>query len=123
MAFINKVGSKISELGHGVVKQTKDFTGVARLNSAISAGERKIAKLYATIGENYYNAHKDDEQNEQSELIAQVNDLFSEIEATRKQIDKIKGIGKCPVCGAEVGKGYAFCSSCGHKLEEDERPQ
>lgn len=117
MAFLNNLGKKITDAGQGVAQQTKNFTDVARLNSTISDKEKSISQLYAAIGKNYYDQHKNDEENPEKEKLEQITALLAEIDHCRAQIQEIKGVAVCPSCGAEVAQGAAFCSACGANLK------
>ena len=113
MAFFEQLGKKIADAGQGVAQQTKNFTDVAKLNSTISEKEKKINQLYTAIGQAIYAAHKDDADFEAAQSIGEINTLLDEIAQCREKINEIKGITKCPGCGADVPRGSAFCSSCG----------
>ena len=52
---------------------------------------------------------------DQIDLIAQAQ---GRIEALRRELDEVKGLGKCPYCGAAVEAGKAFCGNCGAKLTQ-----
>lgn len=117
MAFFEQFGKKITDAGQGVAKQTKNLADVARLNSAIAEEEKKISKMYANLGELYYNAHCKDAQAEGMELIEQINDLFAQIDRQREEIKQIKGVTKCPNCGADIPAEAAFCNACGAKVQ------
>lgn len=120
MAFFDELGKRLTNAGQGVAQQTKNFTDVARLNSAISDKEKKIAQLYASIGQSYFQRHKDDAGAEEAQQIAQINALFQEIAQCREEIKQIKGVVKCPSCGAEVALHSAFCNSCGARVPQAE---
>lgn len=113
MAFFEQFGKKLTDAGQGVAKQTKNFADITRLNSAISEEEKKISQLYAALGQNYYNAHSGDEQAECSDIIGEINVLFAGIASKREEIKQIKGVTKCPGCGADVPADAVFCGVCG----------
>ena len=116
MAFFEQIGKKISNAGQSVAQQTKNFADVSQLNSAISEKEKKISRLFLNLGEMYYEIHKDDLESDHYEVIAEISRLYSEIEQDQEKIKKIKGVVKCPQCGADVLIDAAFCSSCGAKI-------
>lgn len=97
MSIFEKIGEKLSGAGQGVAQQVKNFADVARLNSIISEKEKQIAQLYIEIGQAYYEHHKIDPQGEEIERI-------------------LKGVTKCPNCGADVSLDAAFCNACGTKI-------
>lgn len=122
MAFFEQIGKRLADAGQGVAQQTKNFTDVTRLNSTISEKEKKISQLYASIGQAYYERHKNDAAAEEAQQIQAVNTLFAEIAQCREEIKQIKGVVKCPSCGADVALNSAFCNSCGAKIPQASEP-
>lgn len=118
MAFFEQIGKKISDASQGVATQTKNFAETTRLSGAISDNEKKIGRLYADLGKAYYDAHAHDAEAEQRQIIEEINALFADIEAKKEEIKQIKGVTKCPNCGADIPLNAVFCSSCGHKADE-----
>jgi len=123
MAFFEQLGKKLSDAGQGAAQQAKIFSEVTKLNSSISEKERKINQLYVAIGQAYYAQHKDDTSAEEFEKIEEITNLNAEIAKCREDINRVKGIAKCPNCGAEVALGSAFCNSCGTKMPQPEPAQ
>lgn len=115
-------GKKISNMGQAAAKQTKNISDIARLSTANTECAKKIGQLYQAIGEAYYKNHKDDENAEMADQIAQINALVAEIKKARDEIDRIKGIVKCTNCGKELSAEDSFCTACGTKLEKPEVP-
>ena len=121
MAFWEQMSKKITDASQGAAQQAKNFSEVTKLNGTISEKEKKITQLFHAIGEAYYAQHKDDPAAEQPEKIEEVKALAAEIERCRNEINRIKGIVKCPNCGAEVSAGSAFCNSCGTKMPQEQK--
>lgn len=120
MAFWEQIGKKITDAGQGVAQQTKNLADIAKLNSAIYEKEKRIASLYSEIGKAYYENHKDDAAAEEASSISELNKLFAEVKQHKSEIGRIKGVEKCPHCGAEVAHGSAFCNSCGKAFSQSE---
>lgn len=120
MAFFEQLGKRLTDAGQSVAQQTKNLADVTQLNSAISDKERKISQLCLSIGQQYYESHKDDLTAEYRELLDEINDLYAEIAEKREKIKQIKGVVKCPNCGADVPLNAAFCNACGAKIERDD---
>lgn len=120
MAFFEELGKKITDAGQGVAQSTKNFTEVNRLNSTIAEKEKQVTTLYTALGAAYYKAHATDPQAEEQETVAQIAALLTEIAAHQEEVKRIKGIGKCPSCGADVQAGAAFCQNCGAALPRPE---
>ena len=57
--------------------------------------------------------HAHDHEEEFAGMIASLADAEEKVKRYREQIQDIKGVVRCPQCGAEVQSGSAFCSSCG----------
>ena len=119
MDFFEQLGKKLTDTGQNVARQTKNLADVTQLNNAISEREKKVSQLLLSIGQAYYERHKNDSAAEELSLIEEVNSLQAEIAQNREKIKQIKGIVKCPNCGADVPFNAAFCSNCGAKAVHD----
>ena len=86
MAFFDELGKKISQTSQGVVQKTKDTAEVIKLNGMISDEEKRI------------------------------NNLYTQIEDLKQQIQHIKGVKVCNNCGAEIPENSMFCIGCGAKI-------
>lgn len=120
MAFFEQIGKRLTDAGQNVAQQTKDFADVTKLNNAISEKEKKISQIFLLIGQSYYERHKNDSNAEELDKISEVNSLYSDIFKNREQIKQIKGIAKCPKCGADLPLNAAFCNICGAKIQEED---
>lgn len=116
MAFFDEIGRKVSAGGQQAVKQGKALAEIARLNAQISDLEKSISQRYLELGKMYYEAHKEDDNAEQKELIETINGAFATVRQCKEQIIRLKGTAQCPKCGAEIVGGAAFCSVCGEKI-------
>lgn len=120
MALFDQIGKKITDAGHGVVKQTRNLTDTTRLNVKISENKKKMSHLLFEMGNDYYKKHRNDRNCEEQEYIDQINVLFREILKYQKEIEEINTSETCKVCGSRIAEGAAFCMSCGTKVGEDE---
>ena len=118
MAFFEQLGKRITDTGQGVVQQTKNFADVTRLNSEISDRERRITQLYQAIGQAYYQQHSSAPAPEYQQEVGEISALLAEIAQRREEIKQIRGIVKCPSCGADVPLQAAFCNACGTKMAQ-----
>lgn len=116
MSLFDEIGKKITNAGQETATKAKKFTEISKLNSLIGDKEKEISNLFVELGHFYYERSKNEESPE--ETVKQINRIYEEIETYKKQIGEIKGIGRCPQCGAEVTNGAAFCNSCGAKLND-----
>ena len=119
MALFEQLGKRITDAGHGVVKQTRDLTDTTRLNAKISENKKKMSQLLFEMGNDYYKKHRQDQHCEEQEYIDQLNVLFNEILKYQREIEEIKTSETCKVCGSRIAEGAAFCMSCGTKIGTD----
>lgn len=118
MSLFEGLSKVISETSATAVSKTKELARIAQLNGAISDEEKIIAAAHTEIGRRYMEnlaGERPDLFGDQIDLIAQAQ---GRIEALRRELDEVKGLGKCPYCGAAVEAGKAFCGNCGAKLTQ-----
>ena len=116
MSFFDNIGSKASAAGQAAAEKARNFAEVNRLSGVISDHEKRISRLYFEIGQSYYERHKDDPEAEELERIAAITDTNEKIAVCRNQIKTLKGVEKCPNCGADVQNGSQFCNICGTRM-------
>ena len=119
MAFFEQFGKRISDMGEGVAQQTKKLADIARLNTSISDKEKKAVQLYTAIGQAYYERHREDADAEELDKIQELNRLHQEIKNQQEEIKQLKGVAKCPNCGADVSAHALFCNACGTKMPQE----
>lgn len=120
MAIFDNISKKISTTTQNVVRGTKDFTDIARLNSLISDEQMQIENLYAQIGKLYCESAKDDANSALGKLRLAVAASNDRIAKHNEEIREIKGSRRCPKCCADVPLSSAFCGVCGSKMEVDQ---
>lgn len=113
MAFFEQIGKKISDAGQGVAQSSKNAMDISRLNSLISDKRKQIGQLYSALGESFFAAHREDPSPEFPQIVNAINSLFADIDKAENDIKQIRGVVKCPTCGADIMIGSAFCSACG----------
>ncbi len=118
MAFFDEIGKKISQTGQDMVQKTKDTAETMRLNSAISDEEKRIQGLYLEIGKRYFELHADDYDPQLEEPMLCVKEANTKIAAYTEQLNRIKGLVRCPNCNSDMPIGTPFCAHCGAKLPE-----
>ena len=119
MAFFDKLSETLTNASKDVSQKAKDLSGVAKLTMDIHTKEDQVQKMYAQIGELYFEEHKNDET-AAYEQMAQIKETLSVIEDMKKELSELKGVKICPRCGKEISKEDTYCKSCGAKLEDDE---
>ena len=118
MAIIDDINRTLSNLGRNAFKKAKNVSDSARLSGIIREEEEKQKALFVRIGEYVY-------ENELGALNEPIKEWCDEISASRvriiqtnEQLAALKGMIKCPQCGASVPASSVFCSACGYKFEE-----
>lgn len=122
MAFLDDLGKKISQTGQDVVQKTKDTADVLKFSAAISDEEKLVNDLFRQLGKAYFENNADAPDPAFEKIVEAIKASNKKIEDYKNQINILKGISICTVCGAEVHAGVAFCSSCGSKVEMKQRP-
>lgn len=117
MALFDNIGKKITATTQNVVRGTKDFTDIARLNSLISDEQKQIENLYAQIGKLYYDSAEHDADSALGKLCLTITASNERIAKHNEEIREIKGSRRCPKCGADVPLSSAFCGVCGSNIE------
>lgn len=119
MDLFEQIGKRLTDVGQNVAQQTKNLADVTQLNSAISDKEKKISQLYLSVGQQYYEGYKEGRFSEYQDIVEEIDALYAEIAQNRERIKQIKGVVKCPKCGADVPLNAAFCNACGTKMERE----
>lgn len=118
MDFFDKLGDSIVTAGKTVSDKAKEVSDTAKLNLDIKNKEMQLKDVYTTLGKAYYEAHKDDEENEHLADIRKIDSFERDIKALKSQVQSIQGKKVCPSCGAEVAAESNFCKNCGAKISE-----
>lgn len=120
MAFFDDLGKLISEKGHHVVNKTKELTEITKLSARISDLQRKNDNIYRIIGKMYVDNFGSNPEHMFKDAIHSIMENQKKIVTCREEIKILKGIRKCPSCGADVHAGSQFCSKCGARVEDDD---
>lgn len=116
MAFLDNFGKKVSQAGQSAIQKTKTMADIARVSSMISDEEKRIEDAYLEIGKVYVEQHTEDCEDIFKETITHIHECEKKIAEYKQQLQDIKGVIRCPECGAEVPKGSIFCAACGFKM-------
>ena len=124
MGFMDSVTS----FTKGVGAKAKGNYDVVSLNAQISSIQREITGLYTSIGERYYETHKDSPEECFSGMIKEVNDRVARINSIQREIESTKeamasvsftaaqpSVRYCVKCGTPLELGSVFCVKCGAK--------
>lgn len=113
MSFFDELGKKITDASRNAVEKTKDLAEITRLNSVIKENEAEVDAIYAELGELYYKSHCNDKAPEFADEIQKISALIAETDECRENILDLKGLAKCPYCGAEFSSDETECPECG----------
>lgn len=83
MAFLDKLGKKISEVADTASDKAKDFAETTKLNQAISAEEKQINQFFLDLGKFVF-------ENERYNPDSPVKDMCDKIIASQKNIDELR---------------------------------
>lgn len=118
MAFFEQLGKTINDASDSLKRKTQNFTEVNSLEKQVHSNQSVIQNMYAEIGRAYYEAHKEDAQNDYAEQCRMITDAFNQIAQLQDQIRIKKGIQLCPNCGAQLAPGSVFCAGCGAQVTQ-----
>lgn len=90
MAFLDKLGKKISEVADTASDKAKDFAETTKLNQAISAEEKQITQYFLDLGKFIFENEKDNPESPVAEMCSKILDSQSEIEELKRKITEIK---------------------------------
>lgn len=117
MGFFDNIGKTISDASQGAIQKGKEIADIAKYNSLISEEEKKTAGIYEQLGRKYVEVKGDSAEDIFKEYIDAIKTSGEKISEYQKKIVDVKGISKCPSCGAEVPNGSLFCAVCGAKIK------
>lgn len=116
MAFIDKLGEKITSGANAVSNSTKRMTETAKINSEISSNKGEIDKRMKKIGlcvKARLMSQINDPEIEQ--LAREIDEFINRNEQLANELKALKGIRHCEGCGAEISYDCVYCPSCGAK--------
>lgn len=120
MDFFNKLAETITDTSKVVAQKAKDVAEISRITGQISAEESRINAAYLSIGKRFYEENAGEVMEAYIQDFSVINESKAKIQSLKEQLKQLKGVSKCPQCGAEVPANSAFCSFCGAKLMVEE---
>lgn len=118
MAFFDKVGEALTNVGKGASQKARDLTDLAKLNMELKSKQDFIERQYTEIGKKVYETQKNDESSPFEQVFA-IKQTEEEIDTLRHEIAQAKGCSVCPHCGADVEKDVVYCPKCGKKIAKE----
>ncbi|MBO4884426.1 MAG: zinc-ribbon domain-containing protein [Clostridia bacterium] len=121
MAFFDDIGKSINSMTQSARKTAE----VAKIQHQITQKQAEFDSLYHQIGQLYYSCHQRGLQPDESiaALCNRVTATAQEIDKLNAEIDRIRNVRRCPVCGNAMELDSRFCSKCGAKLENEPAEQ
>lgn len=116
MGFLDKAMEAANAFSKEISSRARVVSSISKLQSQVASEEQKIKNTYSQIGMLYYEANKGKADAEFAEQCSQITTSGELIDSLKKEIEKLKGLQRCPNCGAVVSINSAFCSSCGTRL-------
>lgn len=121
MSFWDDLQKTLSEATDFTVQKTTELSDLAKLKYKIHTAEKKLERIYAELGKNYFDTRKNgaDHESEFNTLVMQADKLICDIANMKAESSKLKKTSVCPECSAEISKECTFCPVCGEKLCDD----
>ena len=69
----------------------------------------------------YVGIHSNDAEEAFADMVKNAVELAKQNDELRIKIQDVKGMQRCPRCGAEISKEFAFCNFCGAAIPVNER--
>ena len=122
MAFefdLNKVKESLVNAGKEVESMAKDASAIAKIKIDIHNKEVFLEKQFALLGKAFYEAHKDEDIEEQV-YFTSIKEAEVELAQLNADLMAAQGSVECPSCGSKQPQEKPFCADCGASLKENE---
>lgn len=117
MAFdFEKIKDSLIVAGKEVESKAKEVSAIAKIKVDIRDKEIFLEKQYALLGKAFYNAHKDEDV-EENVYFPSIVEAEEEIVRLKNELLAAQGAFVCPSCGSKQPAGNGFCSDCGTALK------
>lgn len=123
MTFIDELDRKITSLGNGVLKKSKEVSDTAKISSEIKHLESRKKECFEYLGEKFFFDYSEIAKDTETQIFDEVEEIIAQLEHRKKQMQQIKGIKICKTCNAEITANSAFCQNCGTAVESYESVQ
>ncbi len=121
MAFefdLNKVKESLVSAGKEVESMAKDASTIAKIKIDIHNKEVFLEKQYALLGKAFYEAHKDEDIEEQV-YFTSIKEAEVELAQLNADLMAAQGAVECPSCGSKQPQDKTYCADCGAALKEN----
>ncbi len=118
MTVMEEVVCKARELVDTVGQKTGEFVNLGKLKLESTQIERDLEAQFCEIGKVVYNTRQNGESVEEAlaVLFEQVQTLEEKASQVRQQMEELRRVKKCDVCGNSNPRDAFFCQKCGKKL-------
>ncbi len=116
---LNDFGDNMIQFGRTAAVQTKQFADTARLGAKATDKKRILNQLYAELGEAVFAKLRAVPDNEYQDLIDKIKKTQLEIKDLEDQAAAVKGVKRCPECGAQNPLDADYCCKCGRSLQDE----
>lgn len=116
MSILDDMEQKVTNFINAGTDKARDVSETMRITNEIREEEKKQEQLYKNLGYFYYKSCFENAEGEAKKLCLEIRESQNKIAMNREQLKIIKGIVKCPNCGAEVSNQSMFCNVCGGQL-------
>lgn len=99
-------------------EKANDVYDITKLNAVKSRIGCDIDKGYKALGNKYYSLAKGSQLDtaDFSKELSSLDELHAQYDTIVKQIEDLKNLKRCPVCGKAQSSDKPFCADCGSKL-------
>lgn len=99
-------------------EKANDVYDITKLNAVKTRISSDIDKAYKALGNKYYILSKGEklEGSDFSSELSTLDELHTQYDTIVNQIDDLKKMKRCPVCGKAQSGEKPFCADCGSKL-------
>lgn len=122
MSIFNQLGIAVTSAAQEATDQARNHSEITRLNSMISDLEKHACDCFCKLGKACYEENKDNKTAKNQNIMTEIKEIYQQIASLEDNIANLKGIQKCPACGAEVSISASFCSNCGNRLPTADKP-
>lgn len=122
MAFWDEITKGAKDAANFTVKKTEELTSIAKLKIALKGEESKLDDCFEDIGELYYLAQRNGDDNGEAieNIMKNADEIKAKISDLKLQLSAVKGNAVCKGCGTEFDPDYKFCPKCGTERKTEE---
>lgn len=113
---------KISGWINAGTEKAKGMSESLRLTGVIKDEENKQTEFYKMLGKYFYESHREIADGVAAQWCNEIDMSKQRVEQYQEELQTVKGVMRCPNCGAEISANSTFCHVCGTKMEPKKRP-